>query len=121
MLTEEEMNQQIRENEGFDESNLFKDEEVDQQGMSRIMGLNNEVDIYKELENRRTKCKYRKDMLEFQYTTALDKYKAYLAKNPHLIKKVTPQTLKKRKLTQKGKSASKRPRSGSSDDSLEEF
>ena len=29
MLTEEEMNQQIRDNEGYDEANLFKDDEVD--------------------------------------------------------------------------------------------
>lgn len=52
----------------------------------------------------------------------MDKYKAYVAKNPHLFKKVTTQTLKKRKQTQKGAGgASKRPRLGSSYDSQEEI
>ena len=50
----------------------------------------------------------------------MEKYKAYVAKNPHLFKKVTTQTLKKRKLTQKGPGAAKRPRLGSSYDSQEE-
>ena len=45
MLTEQEINQKIRDTEGYDESNLFKDEEVDQEGMARIMGLKTEVEV----------------------------------------------------------------------------
>ena len=39
LLTYEEMNQKLRNNEGFDEGNLFKDDEVDQEGMARRLGL----------------------------------------------------------------------------------
>jgi len=78
--------------------------------MARIMRLQTQVMVQAELENRRGICKYRKSILQYQASAAMDKYKAYVAKNPHLFKKVTTQTLKKRKQTQKGPGAVKRPR-----------
>jgi hypothetical protein len=65
--------------------------------MARKLGLKTQVEIQAELENRRGLCKYKKSMVQYQLNVTMDKYKEYVAKNPHLFKKVTTQTLKKRK------------------------
>ena len=60
------MNQKLRNNEGFDEANLFKDEEVDQEGMARRLNLKTQVEIQAELESRRGTCKYKKSIIQYQ-------------------------------------------------------
>lgn len=122
MLTEEEINTLIREQEGFDNENIFKDIEINQEGMARLLGFTKQVEIEDEIEKRRAQCNHRRGQLLYQVNIKVQEYTAFITKNPHLIKqqKLTPQTLKKRKqLTQKG-AATKRLKRSESFNSLDD-
>jgi ribosome-associated protein YbcJ (S4-like RNA binding protein) len=58
--------------------------------MARIMGLKTQVEVEVELENRRSRCLYRKDILLYQNEKKMQEYQEFVAKNPHLFKKLTP-------------------------------
>lgn len=54
------------------------------------MGLKTQVEVEVELENRRSRCLYRKDILLYQNEKKMQEYQEFVAKNPHLFKKLTP-------------------------------
>lgn len=51
-LTEDDINQMIRSEIGFDPYNIFKDTEGDQDGMARKMNLKNQIEMEQEIRKR---------------------------------------------------------------------
>ena len=48
------------------------------------LGLNNQMELQDELENRRNNCEYQKEIIMFQYDKKLKEYKEFFKANPHL-------------------------------------
>jgi hypothetical protein len=59
------MNQLIRDQLGYDGHHLFTEQEIDVEGMSRVHGFKNQVEIEVELQKRREAVNEKKKFIEF--------------------------------------------------------
>ena len=95
--TEIEYQQSIRKELGYDNINIFTDEEGNELGMKNLMGLKNEVEIEAELSQRRDKYDYYLKMAKSKYDRAMDKYNKFKIDHPELFKSKPQVSDKKRK------------------------